>query len=66
VSERIALTRREAAEALGMGLTAFENYVQPELRLIRAGRKVLVPVAELERWAAEHAEPSLPRKTIET
>ena len=53
---RIALTREEAAAAVGMSLTAFEQYVQPELRLIRRGRLRLVPVVELERWADEAAE----------
>lgn len=48
---RIALTRAEAAAALGMSVDSFERYAQPDLRLIRRGRLVLVPVAELERWA---------------
>jgi hypothetical protein len=56
---RFALTRTEAARSLGMGLTSFETYVQPQIRLIRAGRKVLVPVAELKRWSEENAEPVL-------
>ena len=34
---RVALTRQEAAAALGLSLTAFEDHVQPELRLIRRG-----------------------------
>jgi excisionase family DNA binding protein len=57
---RIALTRREAAAALGIGLDSFERHVQPELGLIRRGRLVLVPVAELERWAESRAERTLP------
>lgn len=52
---RVALTPVEAAAALGCGETYFTEHVRPELRLIRRGRKVLVPVAELERWAAENA-----------
>lgn len=52
---RVALTPPEAAAALGCGETYFTEHVRPELRLIRRGRKVLVPVAELERWAAENA-----------
>ena len=52
---RIALTREEAAASLGMSVDSFERYVQPHVRLIRAGALRLVPVAELERWADENA-----------
>jgi hypothetical protein len=48
---RIALTREEAARAIGMSLTSFEIHVQPEIRLIRRGKLRLVPVRELTRWA---------------
>ena len=34
----------------------FNENVAGELRLIRRGRKRLVTVAELERWAAENSE----------
>ena len=53
---RLALTREEAAASLGMSLDSFERYVQPHLRLLRLGRLRLIPVGEIERWAAEHAE----------
>jgi hypothetical protein len=53
---RIALTPPEAAAALGCGETFFAEHVRPEVRLIRRGRKVLIPVDELRRWAAENAE----------
>jgi len=53
---RVCLTPPEAAAALGVGSTFFDAEVAPELRLIRRGRKRLVPVSELERWAAENAE----------
>jgi hypothetical protein len=56
---RIALTREEAAAALGMSLDSFERHVQPELRLIRRGRLRLVPVTELQRWADDAAERTL-------
>ena len=44
---RVTLTRREAAASLGVGITFFEERVQPELRVIRLGARVLVPVAKL-------------------
>lgn len=52
---RLALTPPEAAAAIGVGPDFFEENIAPELRLIRRGRKRLVPVAELERWLAESA-----------
>lgn len=58
---RVALTREEAAAALGMSLDSFERHVQPELRLIRRGKLRLVPVRELERWADGAAERTIPR-----
>jgi hypothetical protein len=53
---RIALTPPEAAAAIGVGPDFFDANVAPDLRLIRRGRKRLVPVAELERWTAQNAE----------
>ena len=53
---RIALTPPEAAAAIGVGPDFFEENVAPELRLIRRGRKRLVPVVELERWISENSE----------
>ncbi|HWW67220.1 MAG TPA: hypothetical protein VNY83_04495 [Solirubrobacterales bacterium] len=52
---RIALTPAEAAAAIGVGPDFFDVNVAPELRLIRRGRKRLVPVTELERWVTESA-----------
>jgi excisionase family DNA binding protein len=52
---RIALTRKEAAAALGVSLTFFERKIQPDLRIIRKGSVRLVPVAELERWVETNA-----------
>ena len=48
---RVALTRDQAAAALGMSLDSFERHVQPSIRMVRLGKMRLVPVAELERWA---------------
>ncbi|HEX4464528.1 MAG TPA: hypothetical protein VH042_07815 [Solirubrobacterales bacterium] len=56
---RIALTPAEAAAAIGVGPDFFDANVAPELRLIRRGRKRLVPVAELERWTTESATRAL-------
>lgn len=53
---RLALTPAEAAAALGMGLTSFKKYVQPQLRIVRRGKLRVIPVSEVERWAEENAE----------
>lgn len=53
---RIAFTPAEAAAAIGVGPDFFDANVAPQLRLIRRGRKRLVPVRELERWVAENAD----------
>ena len=52
----VAVTREQAAAMLGMGLTSFESYVQPHIRIIRRGKLRLVPVKELEQWCDENAE----------
>lgn len=57
---RVALTPPEAAASIGVGEDFFSENVRPELRLIRRGRKVLVPITELERWVEENAALTLP------
>jgi hypothetical protein len=59
---RVALTREEAAAALGMSVDSFERHVQPTLRMCRLGRMRLVSIRELERWVEEHAEHTLERR----
>ena len=51
---RVALTIDEAALALGISRDHLERHVLPELRVIRVGRRLLVRIAELERWAQRH------------
>ena len=58
---RIALTRAEASQALGISMDSFERYVQPEVRVIRRGRMRLIPLRDLERWADENAALTLDR-----
>jgi hypothetical protein len=53
---RLALTKVEAAEALGVSVDFLEQHVMPELRVIRRGRRRLIPVLELERWIDESAD----------
>lgn len=50
------LTKAQAAAWCGMGLTSFEKYVYPDLKLVRRGTLVLVPLPELERWRELNAD----------
>jgi hypothetical protein len=52
---RLALEPEEASRAIGGGKSFFYDQVMPELRVVRRGRKRLIPVAELERWLDEEA-----------
>ena len=46
----LVLSIDEAADALAISRDSFERHVMPDLRLVRIGRRLLVPVHELERW----------------
>lgn len=48
---RVALTPEEAAKSLGVSRTFFDDQVLPELAHVRRGRRILVPVKALEKWA---------------
>jgi excisionase family DNA binding protein len=56
---RLALSPDEAAGALGVSRDFFDEHILPELRVVRRGRKVLIAIAELERWLAESAARTL-------
>ena len=52
---RLALSKSEAAAALGVSVDFFEDHVMHQLRVVRLGRRRLVPVNELVRWLDENA-----------
>lgn len=52
----LALTPAQAAQSLGVGEDFLRERVLPELRVIRRGRKVLIPTAELENWLTANCE----------
>lgn len=52
----LLVTREQAAEMLSFSLRHFQRHVQPRIRLVRSGRRRLVPVVELERWIAENMD----------
>ena len=53
---RLALSVEEACAALGVSWDFWREHVADEVRLVRRGRRKLVPVRELERWLADNAE----------
>lgn len=47
---RIALSRADAARALGVSLSHFQRHVAPNIRCVYSGQLRLYPVSELEAW----------------
>lgn len=54
--ERLAYSVEESCAALGVGWDFWREHIEPELRVVRRGRRKLVARAELERWLAENGE----------
>jgi excisionase family DNA binding protein len=47
---RLSVSPGEAARMLGVSRDFFDEHLKPELRVVRRGKLILIPVAELERW----------------
>lgn len=58
---RVALSKQESAHALGVSLDHLERHIVDDLRVIQCGRRILIRVGELERWAQEHEAFSIRR-----
>jgi Recombinase len=60
--ERLAYSRRQAAEALGVSISTIDRRVVPAIGTVKTpwGQR-LIPVLELERFITEHTEPARPR-----
>lgn len=52
---RLALQRKDAAAALGVGVDTFDRHIRSELRCVYVGGVRLWPIAEIERWLASCA-----------
>jgi hypothetical protein len=79
-AERLAYSRNQAAEALGVSISTIDRRVVPSVHTVKTpwGQR-LIPVAELEAFLREHLEPprepgergtagrpqSLPRRLVE-
>lgn len=59
---RLALNVKDACAAVGVSWDVWREHIEPDVRLVRIGARKLVPVSELERWLAEHAETMLERR----
>ena len=57
---RLALSVSEACEALGVSWNTWRHQIEPDVKLVRLGRRKLIPTTELQAWLDRHAEPILP------
>jgi excisionase family DNA binding protein len=51
----MALSIEDAARVLSVSRDSFERHVMGDLRLVRVGRRLLVPVRELDNWVEHHS-----------
>ena len=60
--DRLAYSRKQAAEALGVSISTIDRRLVPAVNTIKTpwGQR-LIPVAELERFLREHFEPARAR-----
>jgi hypothetical protein len=62
--ERLAYSRRQAAEALGLRISTIDRHVVPAIDTVKTpwGQR-LIPVAELQRFLREHRDRARPAAT---
>lgn len=58
----LAVNPREAATLLGVSHAHFRRHVLAELRIVRSGQRILIPVCELEAWLDRESSPVLPEE----
>jgi excisionase family DNA binding protein len=52
---RLGLSLDEAAATLGVSRDTFDRHIRHELRVVRRGRCLIVPVSEIARWLEREA-----------
>ena len=52
----LALSVEQACEALRVSWDTWRAHIEPDVRLVRLGRRKLIPVSELQAWLDRHAE----------
>jgi len=55
---RLCVSPDEAAEMLGVSRDYFDEHIIQDLRIVRRGRRILIPLSELDRWLDRNAAPS--------
>ncbi|MGH2781597.1 MAG: recombinase family protein [Gaiellaceae bacterium] len=57
--DRLAYSRKQAAEALGVSISTIDRRIVPAVRTVKTpwGQR-LIPVAELQRFIREHLQPA--------
>jgi Helix-turn-helix domain len=58
-SPKLAVPPKVAAEMLGISRDSLDRHVLGELRVVRRGKLIMIPVRELERWLEKEAAISL-------
>lgn len=53
--ERLAFTPEEAAASIGCSRSFLYEHILPELRVVRVGRRRIIPRESLEQWLREEA-----------
>lgn len=53
---KLALTQTEAAETLSVSRPFFAEHVLPYIKVVRRGRRTIIPVAELDAWLTREAQ----------
>jgi hypothetical protein len=52
----LALSVEQACQALGVSWDTWRARIEPDVKLVRLGRRKLIAVTELQRWLDEHGE----------
>jgi excisionase family DNA binding protein len=58
--DRLAYSPDEAAAALGVSRDFLDKHVMRDLRVVRKGRRRLIPRTELEAWLHREAARAIP------
>jgi len=51
----LLVSKALAARLLSISIDTFEREVMPDVRVVRIGRRVMFPIADLGAWVEEHA-----------
>jgi hypothetical protein len=52
----LALTIEQSCAALSVSHDFWMEHIAAEVKIVRRGRRKIVPVTELQRWLDEHSE----------